>query len=202
MSGPGVTRAYLGLGSNLGDRFEALRQAIRELADTPGITVRDISSCYETAPVGPVGQGDFLNAAVSIDTALSPEELLDACKAIETRMGRQARERWGPREIDIDLLLHGGATLSGDHLAVPHPEMARRAFVLVPLLQIAPDLTLPDGRPLRAVLANLGDPSGIRKLGGSLSPEQPPGVPPSEAGGTDPGGSGRAHAAVPARDAQ
>ena len=115
MSGPGVTRAYLGLGSNLGDRFEALRQAIRELADTPGITVRDISSCYETAPVGPVGQGDFLNAAVSIDTALSPEELLDACKAIETRMGRQARERWGPREIDIDLWGGQPHAVGGSH---------------------------------------------------------------------------------------
>ena len=117
-------------------------------------------------------------------------------------MGRQARQRWGPREIDIDLLLFGSVTLQGGNLILPHPEMTQRAFVLVPLLEIAPGLTLPDGRPLRALLANLGDVSGIRKRDGDLSPEAPPGVQASGADATGPAGSERAHAAVPARDAQ
>lgn len=198
----GITRAYIGLGSNLGDRLQALRQAVQALASTPGVTLRGVSSCYETAPVGPVRQGDFLNAAVAIDTTLSPGELLDTCKAIEARMGRQARERWGPREIDIDLLLYGSATLKSDRLVLPHPELRNRAFVMVPLLEIAPELALPDGYPLRRVLTNLGDVPGIRKRDGDLSPGQPPGVPTCEAGGRDPTGSGRAHAAVPDRDAQ
>lgn len=197
-----MTRAYLGLGSNLGDRFEALRQAIRELAATPGIAFRDVSSCYETAPVGPVNQGDFLNACVAVDTTLPPAELLNVCKTIEARLGRQPRQRWGPREIDIDLLLVGDVTLHGDDLVLPHPEMTRRAFVLVPLLEIAPGLTLPDGRPLHALLANLGDVSGIRKRDGDLGPETPPEAPAPGVDGTDSGGSERAHAVVPARDAK
>lgn len=202
MPRPRMTRAYLGLGSNLGDRFEAIRQAIRELAATPGIAVRDVSSCYETTPVGPVNQGDFLNAAVAVDTTLPPAELLGVCKTIEARLGRQPRQHWGPREIDIDLLLVGDVTLHGDDLVLPHPEMTQRAFVLVPLLEIAPGLTLPDGRPLRGLLANLGDVSGIRKRDGDLSPGTPPGGPPGGTGTTDAAGSERAHAAVPARDPQ
>lgn len=156
---------YLGLGSNVGDRAENLRAAIsllataseREDADFT-LVVEAVSELYETEPVGEIlDQPDFLNAAVRIRTTLGPEELLDLCKAIERECGREAGgPRHGPRPIDVDLLLLGDLELVTERLALPHPEVTSRRFVLVPLLELDPDLTLPDGRPLQAALDGLG----------------------------------------------
>lgn len=135
---------FVGLGSNVGDRLANLRAAVTALARTDGIEVARTSSVYETDPVGPP-QPDFLNAVVEVETSLGPAELLQTLKAIERELGRTPSERWGPREIDLDLLLYGDASSSSDELTVPHPEISRRAFVLVPLAEIAPHAVV-DGR--------------------------------------------------------
>jgi len=140
-------RVYLGLGSNLGDRLTYLRQAVAALEAEPGIEVRRRSSVYETAPVGYAEQPDFLNAVVEIATSLSPRALLQVTQRIEQNLGRKrGGSRWGPRCIDLDLLLYEGVTVQEADLTLPHPRLTERAFVLVPLAEIAPDLPLPDGR--------------------------------------------------------
>jgi 2-amino-4-hydroxy-6-hydroxymethyldihydropteridine diphosphokinase len=148
---------YLGLGSNVGDRKSQLRGAIDDL-DAHGVTVEAVSSLYETEPVGEVlDQPDFLNAAVRVGTSLEPEELLDVCKAIEAERGRElGGPRHAPRPIDIDLLLLGDIELRTDRLTLPHPEVTSRRFVLLPLLELDPELRLPDGTELRSALAGLG----------------------------------------------
>jgi 2-amino-4-hydroxy-6-hydroxymethyldihydropteridine diphosphokinase len=156
-----VTVAYIGLGSNLGDRLGYLQAAVAALS-ARGLEVAGVSSVYESDALGPP-QPDYLNAVVSVSTSLSARELLAALKEIEGELGRQRTERWGPREIDLDLLLYGDEMLEEDGLTVPHPEMTRRAFVLMPLLEIAPGLDLPSGEPAAAFLER--DPPGIRRLG-------------------------------------
>jgi 2-amino-4-hydroxy-6-hydroxymethyldihydropteridine diphosphokinase len=148
---------YLGLGSNVGDRESHLRGAVDDLR-SHGVEVEAISSLYETEPVGEIlDQPDFLNAAVRIRTALEPEELLDVCKAIEAEQGRAfGGPRHGPRPIDIDPLLLGDIEMSTDALTLPHPEVASRRFVLMPLLELDPELRLPDGTELQAALEELG----------------------------------------------
>jgi len=148
---------YLGLGSNVGDRAAHLRAAIGMLGER-GVEVEAVSSAYETEPVGEVlDQPDFLNAAIRIGTTLEPEELLDACKAIEAERGRALdAPRHSPRPLDIDLLLLGDLELSTDRLTLPHPEVTSRRFVLAPLLELDPGLTLPDGTQLAGALAALG----------------------------------------------
>lgn len=126
---------YVGLGSNLGDRLENLRRAVERLDASDGVDVVRTSSVYETDPVGPP-QPDFLNAVAEISTDLGPHELLARCKAIEAELGRTPGERWGPREIDLDLLLYGGERIDTGELVVPHPRMNERAFVLVPLREL------------------------------------------------------------------
>jgi len=147
---------YLGLGSNIGERRAHLLAAVAAL---PGhaVTVLASSSTYATQPVGLVlDQPDFLNACVRVQTELGPEELLDACKAVEREVGRAAGGvRHGPRVIDVDLLLLGDLEFRSDRLALPHREVTSRRFVLVPLLELAPDLTLPDGTPLAPALEAL-----------------------------------------------
>lgn len=138
--------AYLSLGSNLGNREGNLAEAVRRLADTPGVEVRRVSSVYETAPVGGPPQGDFLNLAVEVVTTLSPRELLATCQRIEADLGRERTVRWGPRTIDLDILLYEGETSADPELTLPHPRLLERQFALVPLAEIAPDLVLPDGR--------------------------------------------------------
>ncbi|GEB35373.1 2-amino-4-hydroxy-6-hydroxymethyldihydropteridine diphosphokinase [Brevibacillus parabrevis] len=128
--------AYLGLGSNQGHRAENLRQAIQKLNEQPGIRVLRASAVYETEPFGYVEQEAFLNMAVAIETALSPEQLLDAALSVERVLGRVRTIRWGPRTIDIDLLLYGTSSVSLEHLVIPHPGLSERAFVLVPLRDI------------------------------------------------------------------
>ncbi|HET9163772.1 MAG TPA: 2-amino-4-hydroxy-6-hydroxymethyldihydropteridine diphosphokinase [Solirubrobacterales bacterium] len=148
---------YLGLGSNVGDRAGHLRAAIRMLAERD-TEVEAVSSAYETEPVGEVlDQADFLNAAIRIRTELEPEALLDACKQIEAERGRALdAPRHSPRPLDVDLLLLGDVELSTARLALPHPEVTGRRFVLIPLLELDPDLALPDGTRLADALAALG----------------------------------------------
>ena len=144
---------YLGLGSNEGDRLANLRAA-RDALVLHEVAVDASSSVYETAPQGEVlDQPDFLNAAVRVRTALGPEELLDAAKAVERDLGREpGGPRHGPRPIDVDVLLLGDLEYSSARLSLPHPEVTSRRFVLEPLLELDPELALPDGTPLASQL--------------------------------------------------
>lgn len=154
-----MTRAYLGLGSNLGDKAGRLAAAVEGLAATPGIRVTARSSDYRTPPWGDTDQDWFLNAALGIETGLSPHDLLDACLAVETALGRVRERPWGPRVIDIDVLSYGDAEVSDARLVLPHRYVRERAFVLVPLAEIAPGLVV-GGETVVAALAKL-DRSGI-----------------------------------------
>jgi 2-amino-4-hydroxy-6-hydroxymethyldihydropteridine diphosphokinase len=156
---------YLGLGSNVGDREGHLRAAA-ELLREHGVDVEAMSSFYETEPVGEVlDQPDFLNAVVRIRTELEPEELLDLCKAIEAERGRAFdRPRHSPRPLDLDLLLLGDVEMENERLTLPHPEVTSRRFVLAPLLELDPDLTLPDGRRLDEAMASLGGGQRVQRL--------------------------------------
>lgn len=157
---------YLGLGSNVGDRAGHLRAAIELLAEC-GVEVEAVSSGYETEPVGEVlDQPDFLNAAIRICTELEPEALLDVCKQVEVERGRALdAPRHSPRPLDVDLLLLGDLELSTDRLTLPHPETTSRRFVLAPLLELDPDLTLPDGTRLADALAKLGPGQRAERVG-------------------------------------
>lgn len=159
-----MTLVAAGLGSNLGDRLQSLRSAVAHLRASNGIDVVAASGVYETDPVGPA-QPLFLNAVVLLETELAPQELLAVFKRIEKDLGRVERERFGPREIDIDLLVHGDVQLSSDDLEVPHPRLAERAFVLVPLAEVAPELEVP-GAGRVADLLTRADRGGVRPLAG------------------------------------
>jgi 2-amino-4-hydroxy-6-hydroxymethyldihydropteridine diphosphokinase len=156
---------YLGLGSNVGDREGHLRAAV-ELLRARGIEVEAVSSSYETEPMGEVlDQPDFLNAAVRIRTGLEPEELLDLCKAIEAERGRALdAPRHSPRPLDVDLLLLGDLELETERLTLPHREVTTRRFVLAPLLELDPELRLPDGTRLADALASLGGGQRVERL--------------------------------------
>jgi len=157
---------YLGLGSNLGDRAQHLRAAL-ELLPAHGVNVEAVSSAYETEPVGELlDQPDFLNAVARVRTELDPEALLDVCKAIEVEQGRVfAAPRHGPRPLDVDVLLLGELELQSERLILPHPQVTSRRFVLVPLLELDPELALPDGTRLRDALERLGEGERVEKLG-------------------------------------
>lgn len=142
-------QAFLGLGSNIGDRLESLRRAVRHLARVPGIRVVASSRVFETDPVGGPEQADFLNAVLEIDTMLTPRDLLHACLDVEENLGRQRGARWGPRTIDIDVLIYGDEDVFEDDLEIPHPRMHERGFVLVPLLELVADPRLPGGRHVK-----------------------------------------------------
>ena len=137
---------YLGLGSNIGDRGANLAEAVQRLAQIPAVEIVRTSSIYETAPVGPRDQPDFLNQVTQADVTCTARRLLEYVRGIEQEMGRVRRRRWGERIIDIDILLYGDETIDEPDLQIPHPQMLARQFVLVPLAEIAPDLVLPDGR--------------------------------------------------------
>jgi 2-amino-4-hydroxy-6-hydroxymethyldihydropteridine diphosphokinase len=156
---------YLGLGSNVGDRLANLRAA-RDALARHGVEVLAASSVYETAPQGEVtDQPDFLNACLQVRTALGPHELLDVSKAVERELGRTPGGiRHGPRPIDVDLLLLGDLELSSGRLALPHPEVTSRRFVLEPLLELDPDLALPDGTRLADELDAVRD-QPVRQAG-------------------------------------
>lgn len=147
-------RVYLGLGSNLGEREENLRQACEKLTEN-GVAVLECSPLYQTAPWGGVEQPDFLNAVLLAETELAPEELLMLVKRLEEEIGRRPTVFWGPRVIDIDILLYEELTFDTEKLTIPHREIKNRAFVLLPLLRIAPGLVLPDGEAVADCYARL-----------------------------------------------
>jgi 2-amino-4-hydroxy-6-hydroxymethyldihydropteridine diphosphokinase len=150
-----MTTAFIGIGSNLGDREANLGQAIELLSAEDGIEVVAVSGIRETDPVGPVEQGPFLNGAVKLDTSLGPRELLDRLLSLENRLGRVRSERWGPRTIDLDLLLYGGERVDEPGLTVPHPRLHERRFALEPLLDLDPALEIPGLGPISTLLAEL-----------------------------------------------
>ena len=157
--------AFLGLGSNLDDRLAHLQQAVEALDEDPLTRVDAVSSVYETAPVGGPAQADYLNLAVRVATRRRPHGLLALCHDVERRLGRERGERWGPRTIDVDILLYGERRVERRGLEIPHPRLAERAFALVPLMEVAPGATLPDGRALSQVLAGLAPVEGIHAVG-------------------------------------
>jgi 2-amino-4-hydroxy-6-hydroxymethyldihydropteridine diphosphokinase len=161
-----VRTGYLGLGSNVGDREEQLRAAIRMLGER-GVEVEAVSSAYETEPVGELlEQPDFLNAAVRVRTSLEPERLLDLCKEVEAERGRALdAPRHSPRPLDVDLLLLGDLEMGAERLTLPHPEVTSRRFVLAPLLELDPELALPDGTRLAGALAALGPGQRVARVG-------------------------------------
>lgn len=149
-------RVFLGLGSNIGDKHHNLSLAISELTQTPGITLLNTSSFYKSAPWGYEDQDWFLNGVVEISTTLSPHELLHAVKDIESRMGRKPAPQWGPRLIDIDILLYNQEIIQTPELTIPHPFVTERLFVLIPLLELDPDLRHPQTNvPLKYSLQKL-----------------------------------------------
>ena len=150
-----TTTAFVGIGSNLGDREAHLARAIELLSAEDGIEVTAVSQIRETEPVGPVEQGPFLNGAVHVATELAPRELLGRLLGIEQRMGRVRRERYGPRTIDLDLLLYGDEVVDELGLIVPHPRLKERRFALEPLSDLDPSLTIPGSGAISALLAEL-----------------------------------------------
>ena len=162
---------YLGLGSNVGDRRANLQAAVAALP-RHGVDVLDSSSVYETEPVGEIlDQRSFFNACVRVETELGPQELLAACKAVERELGREAGgPRHGPRPIDVDVLLLGDLVHRSERLNLPHEEVASRRFVLVPLLELAPDLEVPGRGRAADALAALGDGQDVALAGPPLRP--------------------------------
>jgi len=149
-------KVFVGLGSNLGEREAMIRDALAELGRLPQTTLTRASSLYDTEPVGDVDQPNFLNAVAQLDTALTARQLLWNLHLIEQRLGRVRTQKWGPRTIDLDLLLYGTLVLDEPDLQVPHPELAKRSFVLVPLVELDPLLVHPvSGETLVALLAKL-----------------------------------------------
>jgi 2-amino-4-hydroxy-6-hydroxymethyldihydropteridine diphosphokinase len=138
-----VAKAYVGLGANIGPREVTLLRAIDLLAAEDGIEVLELSELRETAPVGVVDQPEFLNAAVALETTLSPRELLAVLLRVERELGRVRAERWGPRTIDLDLLVYGEETVDEPGLRVPHPRLHERRFALEPLAELEPELAIP-----------------------------------------------------------
>lgn len=151
-----MIRVYLALGSNLADPLHQVQSALNALAAIPDTTLVATSSLYRTPPYGPPDQPDFLNAAVALDTQLDAESLLNHTQRIELEQGRVRKaHRWGPRTLDLDIMLFGEQTLNTPRLTVPHYDMHNRAFMLLPLLEIAPEICLPDGTRLADILAAL-----------------------------------------------
>lgn len=150
-----MTLAYVGLGANLGAREETLRHAVERLGEAEGVDVLAVSSLRETEPVGVVDQPPFLNGAVQLETSLSPRELLDLLLAIERSLGRVRGARWGPRLVDLDLLLCGGEIVDEPGLRIPHPRLHERRFALEPLAELDPELAIPGRASVSALLAEL-----------------------------------------------
>lgn len=161
----GEVFSFLGLGSNLGDRMEHLQQGVDRLDADSRSRVDDVSSVYETEPIGGPQQEPYLNLAVRLATRRAPRSLLQLCHAAEAESGRVRSEHWGPRTLDVDILLYGGRIVHTKRLHVPHAELFRRAFALVPLIEVAPGMRLPDGSALTAKLAALAPIEGINPVG-------------------------------------
>ena len=164
--------AYVGLGSNQGDRCAYLESGVRQLESDPGVRIVATSSVYETPPVGYLPQPHFLNAVAAIETELAPAQLLRILRIVEDGHGRQRQIRWGPRTLDLDLLIHGNEIIETEELTVPHPHLTARCFVLVPLCEIAPHLRHPvSGRALQEYESEL---SCSREVVAAGRLQQPP----------------------------
>jgi 2-amino-4-hydroxy-6-hydroxymethyldihydropteridine diphosphokinase len=164
-------RAFLGLGSNQGDRLAYLQQAIFLLGQHPSIERKRLSSLYETAPVGYLEQPAFYNLVCEVETSLAPTQLLDVALDIEKRLDRVRMIRWGPRTVDIDLLLYDEVIIKQSHLVVPHPRMTERAFVLVPLAELIPDMIIPGtSRSVRQWQERLPSDQWIERLPVDIEP--------------------------------
>ena len=151
-----MTIVYIAIGSNLASPLEQVNAAVQALGEIPQSKIVAVSSFYRTPPLGPQDQPDYLNAAVVLETALNAETLLDNTQRIELQQGRVRKaERWGPRTLDLDIMLFGHETINTERLTVPHYDMKNRGFMLWPLFEVAPDLIFPDGIPLRTILDNL-----------------------------------------------
>lgn len=145
-----MTLAYIALGSNLASPLEQVNAAVQAIGDIPDSLIVAVSSYYRTPPLGPQDQPDYLNAAVALETTLAADELLSHTQRIELQQGRQRKaERWGPRTLDLDIMLFGQEIIHTDNLTVPHYDMHNRGFMLWPLFEIAPELIFPDGISLR-----------------------------------------------------
>ena len=152
-----MTLVYIALGSNLASPLSQVNAAIAALGAIPDSQIVAVSGFYRTPPLGPQDQPDYLNAAVALETSLAPEALLDHTQRIELDQGRVRKaERWGPRTLDLDIMLFGDETIATPRLTVPHYDMKNRGFMLWPLVEIAPELRFPDGETLASVLARLG----------------------------------------------
>lgn len=151
-----MTLAYIAIGSNLASPLEQVNAAVQALGEIPQSKIVAVSSFYRTPPLGPQDQPDYLNAAVVLETALDAETLLDNTQRIELQQGRVRKaERWGPRTLDLDIMLFGHETINTERLTVPHYDMKNRGFMLWPLYEVAPDLIFPDGTSLKSILDNL-----------------------------------------------
>nr|WP_279077617.1 2-amino-4-hydroxy-6-hydroxymethyldihydropteridine diphosphokinase [Hafnia alvei] len=151
-----MTHVYIALGSNLANPLHQVQSALNALAELPQTTLTATSSLYRTPPLGPQDQPDYLNAVVALDTDLSAENLLDHTQKIELEHGRVRKdERWGPRTLDLDILLFGDEIINTERLTVPHYDMKNRQFMLYPLAEIAPELHFPSGESLQSVIAQL-----------------------------------------------
>ncbi|MEF3088290.1 2-amino-4-hydroxy-6-hydroxymethyldihydropteridine diphosphokinase [Raoultella sp. WB_B2P2-3] len=151
-----MTLAFIALGSNLAAPLEQVNAAVAALAEIPNSRIVAVSSFYRTPPLGPQDQPDYLNAAVALETGLAAEELLNHTQRIELQQGRERKaERWGPRTLDLDIMLFGEQVIDSERLTVPHYDMKNRGFMLWPLFEIAPELHFPDGVALRTVLTRL-----------------------------------------------
>lgn len=148
-----IRRCFIGLGSNLEDPISQVSEALKELAQIPNTRVLKQSQLYRSDPVGPPGQPDYINAVAELETELNPNELLDALQSIEQAHQRRRLVRWGPRTLDLDILLIDREQIATERLSVPHPYMHEREFVLYPLAEIAPELQLPNGESLDSLLA-------------------------------------------------
>lgn len=147
--------SYLGLGSNIGNTKDNLDSAIKILNESKNCNILQVSSFYKTKPVGVTNQPDFLNAVVKIETQLSPEELLKLINSIENKLGRIRTIKWGPRTIDIDILIYGNIIINKENLVIPHPAMMERSFVLEPLSEIEPNMIMPNGENISDVLGRI-----------------------------------------------
>jgi len=162
-----VPKVYLSLGSNIGDRKKHLRAAVKILKEHEEIKLTEISSLYETEPEGNPRQRKFYNLAVGLKTNLSPRDLLKLCLSIEELFKRERKTKWGPRTIDLDILLYGAKEVEERDLQIPHPRLKERAFMIIPLLEIAPQVKVPSGVPVQSYLDGLQEKAilGVKKIG-------------------------------------
>ena len=161
-----MTTAYIGLGSNLAEPLEQIEQALETLQQADGIQLTGVSSWYWSEPVGPSDQPEYLNAAAQVDSELAAGDLLMLLQSIEDAQGRVRQQHWGPRTLDLDLLLYGDSKIDSPTLTVPHPRLHERNFVLQPLLDLQADLALPCGTPVASLLQRCPQ-GGLRRIDGT-----------------------------------